>query len=63
MAKTQINQADIKKFLTQQVRDDVRQFRRELAIQRININKAIGVEIWRTILESGNETFQIPLYP
>jgi hypothetical protein len=43
MAKTQISQADIKKFLTQQVRDDVRQFRRELAIQRININKAIGV--------------------
>jgi len=43
MAKTQITQADIKKFLTQQVRDDVRQFRRELAIQRININKAIGV--------------------
>lgn len=43
MASTQINQADIKKFLTQQVRDDVRQLRRELAIQRININKAIGV--------------------
>jgi hypothetical protein len=43
MTKTQINQADIKKILTQPVRDDVRQLRRELAIQRININKAIGV--------------------
>jgi hypothetical protein len=43
VAKTQINQQDIKKFLTQQVRDDVNQLRRELAIQRLNIGKAIGV--------------------
>jgi hypothetical protein len=43
VAKTQISQQDIKKFLAQQVRDDVSQFRRELAIQRLNIGKAIGV--------------------
>ena len=43
MAKTTITQKDIKVFLTRQVRDDVAQYRRELAIQRINVNKAIGV--------------------
>ena len=43
MASETITQTDIKAFLTRQVRDDVSQYRRELAIQRINVNKAIGV--------------------
>lgn len=43
MAKAQITQGDIKAFLARQVRDDVNQYRRELAIQRLNVNKAIGV--------------------
>lgn len=42
-SKTIITQADIKAFLARQVKDDVAQYRRELAIQRINVNKAIGV--------------------
>jgi hypothetical protein len=42
MAKT-INQGDIKAYLARVVKDDVRQLRRELAVQRINLNKAIGV--------------------
>jgi hypothetical protein len=58
MVKTQINQADIKKFLTQQVRDDVRQFRRELAIQRININKAIGVGNMEDYIREWEQDFQ-----
>jgi hypothetical protein len=41
--KSPISQADIKAFLAQQVRDDVKQLRRELALGRVNINKAIGV--------------------
>jgi len=43
MAKATINQKDIKLYLARQVKDDVAQYRRELAIQRINLNKAIGV--------------------
>jgi hypothetical protein len=43
VVKAQISKADIKVFLTRQVRDDVAQLRRELAIQRLNTNKAIGV--------------------
>jgi len=38
-----ITQADIKKVISKQVKDDVRQYRRELALQRINLNKVIGV--------------------
>ncbi|MEG5075916.1 hypothetical protein QUB36_13515 [Microcoleus sp. AT8-B1] len=38
-----ITQADIKKVIGKQVKDDVRQYRRELALQRINLNKVIGV--------------------
>jgi hypothetical protein len=38
-----ITQADIKLVLKKQVRDDVRQYRRELSLQRININKVVGV--------------------
>jgi hypothetical protein len=58
MAKTQITPADLKKFLTQQVRDDVRQFRRELAIQRININKAIGVGNMEDYIREWEQDFQ-----
>ena len=44
MAKiSAITKADIKAVLAKQVRDDVGQFRRELALQRININKVVGV--------------------
>lgn len=43
MAKNTISKADIKTFLTRQVRDDVAQLRRELAVERLNINKAVGV--------------------
>lgn len=43
MVDTAINQGDIKVFLKRQVKDDVRQYRRELAIQRINLSKIIGV--------------------
>lgn len=44
MAKASaITQGDIKLVLRKQVKDDVRQFRRELSLQRININKAVGV--------------------
>jgi hypothetical protein len=43
MASQSITQGDIKAFLKRLVRDDVAQYRRELAIQRINVNKAIGV--------------------
>jgi hypothetical protein len=43
MAKTTISQKDIKTYLMRQVKDDVAQYRREVAIQRINLNKAIGV--------------------
>jgi len=43
MTKTPISQGDIKLFIARQVKDDVRQLRRELAIHRLNINKAIGV--------------------
>ena len=38
-----ITQEDIKKVLKKQVKDDVRQYRRELSLQRINLGKAIGV--------------------
>jgi hypothetical protein len=58
MAKTQISKGDIKKFLTQQVRDDVRQYRRELAIQRININKAIGVGNIEDYIREWEQDFQ-----
>jgi hypothetical protein len=58
MDKVRISQADIKKFLTQQVRDDVRQFRRELAIQRININKAIGVGNMEDYIKEWEQDFQ-----
>lgn len=43
MAKIAVTQGDIKLFITRQVKDDVRQLRREMAMQRININKAVGV--------------------
>jgi hypothetical protein len=58
MAEAQISQADIKKFLTQQVRDDVAQFRRELAIQRLNINKAIGVGNMEDYVREWEQDFQ-----
>ena len=38
-----ITPGDIKLVLGKQVKDDVRQYRRELSLQRININKAVGV--------------------
>lgn len=41
--KSTITQGDIKLFLKQKIKDDVRQLRRELAMERINMNKAIGV--------------------
>ncbi|MBE9122868.1 hypothetical protein IQ269_19215 [Tychonema sp. LEGE 07199] len=44
MAKTStVTQGDIKVFLTRIVRDDVRQLRREMAMERINILKTVGV--------------------
>lgn len=44
MAKVSaITQGDIKLFLRKQVKDDVRQYRRELSLQRINVNKVVGV--------------------
>jgi hypothetical protein len=38
-----ITKADIKIVLKKQVRDDVRQYRRELSLQRINVGKVVGV--------------------
>lgn len=38
-----VTQADIKLVLGKQVKDDVRQYRRELAMQRINLGKVLGV--------------------
>ena len=38
-----ITQADIKFVLRKQVKDDVRQYRRELSLQRINVGKVVGV--------------------
>jgi len=38
-----ITKGDIKIVIRKQVKDDVRQYRRELALQRINISKVIGV--------------------
>lgn len=38
-----ITQADIKQVIRKQVKDDVRQLRRELVLQRININQVVGV--------------------
>jgi len=44
MAKiSTVTKGDIKAVLKKQVRDDVRQYRRELALQRINIGKVVGV--------------------
>jgi hypothetical protein len=44
MAKSSaITQGDIKSFIARQVRDDVKQLRRELAMQRINVLAALGV--------------------
>jgi len=44
MAKiSTITKADIKAVLAKQVRDDVRQYRRELSVQRINVAKVVGV--------------------
>ena len=58
MAKTAITQKDIKVFLTRQVRDDVAQYRRELAIQRINVNKAIGVGNIADFVREWEQDFQ-----
>lgn len=38
-----ITKGDIKAVLKKQVRDDVRQYRRELSLQRINVGKVVGV--------------------
>ncbi|MFB8793162.1 MAG: hypothetical protein U7126_02765 [Microcoleus sp.] len=38
-----VTQADIKVFIARQVKDDVRQLRRERALERINVLKAVGV--------------------
>jgi len=38
-----ITKGDIRTVLRKQVKDDVKQYRRELALQRINIGKVIGV--------------------
>ncbi len=38
-----ISKGDIKAVLKKQVQDDVRQFRRELSLQRINVGKVVGV--------------------
>jgi hypothetical protein len=38
-----ITQNDIKLVISKQVKDDVRQYRRELSLQRINLSKVIGV--------------------
>jgi hypothetical protein len=44
MAKiSAISKGDIKIVLKKQVTDDVRQYRRELSLQRINISKVVGV--------------------
>jgi hypothetical protein len=58
MAKTAITQKDIKIFLTRQVRDDVAQYRRELAIQRINLSKAIGVGNMADFVREWEQDFQ-----
>jgi hypothetical protein len=44
MAKlSAITPNDIKLVISKQVKDDVRQYRRELSLQRINLGKVIGV--------------------
>jgi hypothetical protein len=44
MAKiSAITPGDIKLVISKQVKDDVRQYRRELAFQRINLSKVVGV--------------------
>ncbi|MBE9164183.1 hypothetical protein [Tychonema sp. LEGE 06208] len=67
MAKSStITQGDIKIYLERVVRDDVRQLRREMAMERINILKTVGVgsldnyiEEWETDF-SGSTTSTKP---
>ncbi|MEG4302197.1 hypothetical protein [Microcoleus sp. D3_18a_C4] len=67
MAKVSVvTQGDIKVFLTRLVRDDVRQLRREMSMERINILRTVGVgnlndyiEEWETDF-SGSTTSTKP---
>jgi hypothetical protein len=44
MAKiSAITPSDIKLVISKQVKDDVRQYRRELVLHRINLSKVVGV--------------------
>ena len=57
MAKTSINQGDIKLFLARIVRDDVRQLRREMAMERVNILKTVGVGNLNNYIEEWETDF------
>lgn len=58
MAKSAaVTAADIKVFIARQVRDDVRQFRRERALDRINILKAVGVGNLEDYLDEWEQDF------
>lgn len=43
MGKKQIGKGDIKLYLKQKIKDHVEELRRQLAVDRVNINRAIGV--------------------
>lgn len=43
MAKKQITKGDVKNYLRRKVKDNVGELKRQLAVDRININRAIGV--------------------
>ena len=58
MAKVStINKADIKVFLARIVRDDVRQLRREMAMERVNILKTVGVGNLENYIEEWETDF------
>lgn len=43
MAKKGIGKGDVKLYLRKKIEDNVEELRRQLAVDRININRAIGV--------------------
>ncbi len=58
MPKTStITQGDIKVYLARVVRDDVRQLRREMSMQRINILKTVGVGNLENYIEEWETDF------
>ena len=58
MAKVStIDKGDIKVFLARIVRDDVRQLRREMAMERVNILKTVGVGNLENYIEEWETDF------